>query len=86
MQMDMIARVEGLRGMTLGSFGGCSRRSVTTWTTPIESVSTPLRQDMNSHDPAGRTQAPHRTEAASWALTPVALTFSPLAATRLAGL
>ena len=30
------------------------------------STGTPLRQEMNSHDPVGRTQTSYRTEAVSW--------------------
>ena len=65
MQLDVIARVEGLHWETQGSLSGCSRRSVTTWTASIKSVSTRMRQDANSQDLVGRTQASYRTEAAS---------------------
>ena len=40
MHVDMIARVEGLPNVTQSSLGGCRRRSVTTWSAPILSVST----------------------------------------------
>ena len=59
MQVDMIARVEGLLDVTQGSLSGRSRRSVTTWATSVKSAST-LRQAMNSHDLVGRTQTSYR--------------------------